>query len=78
MPSRTEQSGLLYGVKVFEFELSRGFSELKSPIVQKLGGFNGEAYDEEGNPTKSLRANATTVAGVKARLRAMGIPQSAD
>jgi hypothetical protein len=73
-----EQQGLVYEVEAFDFEPSRGFTAVKSSILGKLGGVNGEAYDKEGRATKTLKAKATSVAEVKARLRDLGIPQSTD
>jgi len=77
-----EVQGTMYDVLAFDFDLSRGFTALKSSILRKLSGVDGEAYGqggkEGGKGTKALKAKATSVVEVKARLRALGIPQTAD
>jgi hypothetical protein len=73
-----EVQGMMYDVLAFDFDLSRGFTALKSSILGKLSGVDGESYDKEGTATKALKAKATSVVEVKARLRALGIPQTAD
>jgi hypothetical protein len=66
-----EVQGTMYDVLAFDFDPSRGFTALKSSILRKLSGVDGEGG-------KATKAKATSVVEVKARLRALGIPQTGD
>jgi hypothetical protein len=70
--------GTMYDVLAFDFDPSRGFTALKSSILGKLRGVDGEAYDKDRKATKAVKAKATSVVEVKARLRVLGIPQTGD